>query len=146
MSAASERGLLLNLAGVDPMSPDGDKALRAIDYALARKELPPAFITQTLIEGAIKFRVIGGKWEASTLRIMHRYDISVLETAGERFMAAQALNSGIAARGGEGEAGVAAVIDGGAALERWERGACDRVFNDLFARTIRAVKPRAAGA
>lgn len=142
---STERAALLNLAGIPPESPAGSRALALIAQALAARQSPPEAITAALESGAVKYLVIGGRWELAALRHMHPFDIAVLESAGRKFMAAQALNAGYCSRGGLEEAGVAAEIDGGEALERAEIGAGSRVFGDLFQRTVEKFSPRAGG-
>lgn len=142
---STERAALLNLAGISPESPEGTQALTAIARFLALKQPVPAPLVKALEDGAVKYLVIGGRWELSALRHMHPFDIAILESAGRKFMAAAALNAGYCSRGGIEEASVAAEIDGGAALERVETAAGDRVLGDLIQRTVAQLRPRAEG-
>lgn len=143
---STERAALLNLAGIPPESPEGTRVLTHIAHALSMKQAPIPQVVKALEDGAVKFRIIGGRWDLATLRHMHPFDIAILESAGRKFMAANALNAGYCSRGGLEEASVAAEIDP-AALERAEIGAGSRVFNDLFRRTFDELAPaRAAGA
>ena len=108
----------------------GVTSKKAAALAKAGAEVPEE-VRAALVSAAGRFLVSGGRWSARDFAALSRLEQSAAEVAGERYLAALALQGAAATRGGVEEAEVAAAIDGGATLRALEAQAGPRALAEM---------------